>query len=210
MATEQRRPKGPQPAARGRQAPQKRSFPLIPAIIGGAIGLIGLILLILWLNGSFTQAAGLTGAVAEKSPGGPVPTMTSRDHVDGRVEYSTNPPTSGNHAAAAPTNGFYPSAPPPDERIVHSLEHGNVVMYWNPDKLDQASFDKLKALYEDLKRSRARSCIILAQRQNMDAPIALTAWGALATLDQFDEAAIRAFWRDYVAKGPELGMGQCG
>lgn len=210
MATQQGRPKSPQSTVRGRQAAPKRSFPLVPALIGGALALVGLILLILWLTGSLTRSGTLSGTVAEKSPGGPVPTMPSRNHTDAKVQYTTNPPTSGDHAPAAATWGTYPKAPP-DERLVHNLEHGGVIISYNPAKVDEPTVQKLKDLTADL-RSGAKKCLILTPRASIqdDKPIALTSWGVLATLDSFDEGAIRAFWRDHVAHGPELGEGVCG
>ena len=37
----------------------------------------------------------------------------------------------------------------------------------------------------------------------MEQPIALTAWGVLLTLDEFDETAIREFANFYRDQGPE-------
>jgi hypothetical protein len=151
-------------------------------------------------------------APAATAPGGPVETLPTREHVpDGTaVKYLTNPPTSGDHWAQAATWGIYPSRPPADERLVHNLEHGGVIISYNPTKVDAATVDKLKVLTRDLQKSRV--CIILTPRDSIqdDKPIALTAWGVLATLDSYDEAAIRAFWRDHAANGPEFGKGQCG
>jgi hypothetical protein len=206
MATRQERPSRSGPA-RGREAPQKRSVPLRYVLIG--IG--ALVAVVIGLAIAFGGGRGGV-APAAVAPGGPVPTMTSRDHTPERVEYSTNPPTSGNHDPNPATQGVYNTSAPPDEKLVHNLEHGNIVMYYNPEKLDEGTIEQFRELTRDLNRSRANPCAILAPRTSIqdDKPIALTAWGALATLDTFDEAQIRAFWRDYVAKGPEFPAGQCG
>lgn len=209
MATRPERTKPTSAAARGRQAPERRKFPLIPVLIGGGIAAL---ILIFALVSFFGTPAGLTGEVAEVAPGGKVPTMETRAHVEGAVQYSTNPPTSGDHNASPATWGVYPSRPPTDERLVHNLEHGGVIISYDPAQVDQPTIEKLGLLVEDL-RGPGRMCLILTPRPQGiqdNKPIALTAWGALATLDSFDEAAIRAFWRDYVAKGPELGEGVCG
>ncbi len=126
------------------------------------------------------------------------------------MQYSTNPPTSGDHAASAATWGIYNSTPPADERLVHNLEHGGVIISYNPSKIDAATVEQLKTLTRDLRRERV--CLILTPRDSIqdDKSIALTAWGVLGMLDGYDEAAIRAFWRDHVARGPEFGEGQCG
>lgn len=203
MATRPGTTKKPQPTARGRQTPHKRSFPLVPVLIGTVI-------LLALLGGAwymFNRVDRVPAAAV--APGGPVPTMPSRQHVEGRVEYSTNPPTSGDHAGTTATWGIYPKAPS-DERLVHNLEHGGVIISYNPAKVDDATIEKLKNLTRDLRRERV--CLVLTPRDSIqdDKPIALTAWGALALLDTYDEAAIRAFWRDHVARGPEFGAGNCG
>lgn len=205
MATRQERPSR-SGSTRGRAAPPKKSFPLRYLLIG----LGALVAAVVGLAIAFGGGGGV--APAAVAPGGPVPTLGSRQHVQTRVEYNTNPPTSGDHGPSPATQGVYNNSAPPDEQIVHNLEHGNVVMYYNPEKLDAAAIEQFKELMRDLNRSRANPCGILAARTSIqdDKPIALTAWGVLATLDTYDEAQIRAFWRDYVAKGPEFPQGQCG
>jgi hypothetical protein len=209
MATRPGSAKRSTAAARGRQTPEKRKFPLIPVLIGGAIAAVMIIFALVSIFGS---PGGLTGEVDATSPGGPVPTMETRSHVDGAVQYNTNPPTSGDHNASPATWGIYPTRPPTDERLVHNLEHGGVIISYDPAKVDESTVETLGRLVEDM-RTPDRMCIILTPRpQGIEdgKPIALTSWGVLATLDSFDEGAIRAFWRDHVARGPELGEGVCG
>lgn len=57
-----------------------------------------------------------------------------RTHIDiGTVmNYGTNPPTSGNHYPQWIKWGIYP-APKDDRNLVHSLEHGYVIMSYNCD-----------------------------------------------------------------------------
>jgi hypothetical protein len=205
MATRQGGNQRPDSALRGRQVPQKRAFPLVPVLIG--VGVLIVVAAGAWLL--FGNSGGVPAAA--KAPGGPVEVLPTRDHVpDGTsVQYTTNPPTSGNHWGQAATWGIYPSRPPADERLVHNLEHGGVIISYNPAKVDEATVEQLKTLTRDLQSSRV--CIILTPRSSIqdDKPIALTAWGVLALLDGYDEAAIRAFWRDHVANGPEFPKGQC-
>jgi hypothetical protein len=173
--------------------------------------LLGGGLLLLLLGVGFFMLNRSNTVVAEKAPGGPVETLPTRDHVpDGtKVQYTTNPPTSGNHWAVPVAWGTYPVAPP-DEKLVHNLEHGGVIISYNPSKVDEATLAKLKEVTRSLRSQR--TCLILTPRASIDQdkPIALTSWGVLATLDSYDEGAIRAFWRDHVARGPEFGEGQCG
>lgn len=57
-----------------------------------------------------------------------------REHVDigTQVEYKTNPPTSGNHYAQWTKWGTY-DTPRDDRNLVHSLEHGYVILFYNCD-----------------------------------------------------------------------------
>lgn len=205
MATRPGQTRSPRATPRGRAAAPKKSFPLVPVLTGLVVLLVIIGVAVYAFSGS---SAGLTGETDQTAPGQAVPTTATRNHIDTKVQYTTNPPTSGDHSGNAATLGFYATQAPSDERLVHNLEHGNVIIYWNPAKLDQAASDKFKALYEDLKSDRF--CIIAAPRPTMEKAIALTSWGYLAELDSFDEGAIRAFYRDRVANGPEFPKGQCG
>ena len=71
-----------------------------------------------------------------------------RGHVDigTQVDYNSNPPTSGKHYADWVRSGFY-SEPKDDRNLVHSLEHGYVIMSYNCDKqltIDNAQWTKKK------------------------------------------------------------------
>lgn len=66
-------------------------------------------------------------------PGGQFPDE-GRTHVDigTEMKYGTNPPTSGNHYAQWTKWGTYDS-PKDDRNLVHSLEHGYVILSYNCD-----------------------------------------------------------------------------
>ena len=170
--------------ARGRQVAPQKKFPLVPVIIGVVVVALIALAVYFLLPG---PGAGLTGEVDQTAPGEATEVAPTRNHVETTVQYLTSPPTSGDHAQAPAQVGFYRTTPPSDEKLVHSLEHGNVVMYWDPSKLDEAQFTLLNTLYNDLRSEKP--CLILAQRA-MDKPIAITSWGYLAFLDGFDEGAI--------------------
>lgn len=63
------------------------------------------------------------------------PAYRDRSHVEALpplATYPTVPPTSGPHGDSTHAAGVY-SEPPPMERILHSLEHGAVVVWYDPD-----------------------------------------------------------------------------
>ncbi len=77
------------------------------------------------------------------------------NHVDAgqRVDYELTPPSSGSHAAETVrgARGFYGTRDAPAvERLVHNLEHGYLVAWYNPDMPG----DDLQALSDLSKRMR--------------------------------------------------------
>ncbi|MBI2018118.1 DUF3105 domain-containing protein [Candidatus Daviesbacteria bacterium] len=58
-----------------------------------------------------------------------------RKHVPAseKVDYNSNPPTSGSHYADWVRSGIY-EAPKEDGNLIHSLEHGYVIMSYNCEK----------------------------------------------------------------------------
>jgi hypothetical protein len=110
--------------------------------------------------------------------------------------YSTNPPTSGPHNPSPLPWGIY-ETPQDDESIVHNLEHGGVIVSYQPS-LAPAIVARLHAivgLYLD--------DVILAPRPANDVPIAVTSWGRLQKFTEYDEPALQNFIERNRAHGPE-------
>ena len=112
------------------------------------------------------------------------------------VDYRSDPPHSGDHAPEPAPDRAYRSEPPADEAAVHTLFHGRVVVWFNPD-LEDRSLGALKALYDESPEH-----VLLIPRESMDAEVAATAWTHVLTCPTLEDAtfdAIRAFrdrWRD--------------
>ena len=51
--------------------------------------------------------------------------------LDEKVDYDTNPPTNGRHYQVPAEDGLYHEAPT-DEQLVHTLEHGRVIVWVKP------------------------------------------------------------------------------
>jgi hypothetical protein len=88
----------------------------------------------------------------------------------------------------------------PDINLVHNLEHGVIVVYYNPDTAADFRED-LEAFVRD-----APSHAVVVPREGMTSPIALTAWTHLLRLDTFDRPAIDGFYGEYAQRGPEVGV----
>jgi hypothetical protein len=122
-----------------------------------------------------------------------------RGHVDGSVTYKTFPPTSGDHNPIPARYGFYEEAVP-FENLVHSLEHGDIVIYYNKSKLNEQDMNGLK---EISKITHIGSGVEVVPNSDIDKPIILTAWTKMLKLDKYDEAKIKQFMYDYIYDGPE-------
>lgn len=132
--------------------------------------------------------------------------MPSREHVpDGvTVEYNTVPASSGEHYDTPVRCGFYQEAIP-DERIVHNLEHGNIVVSYN--FTDPALVDRLEQTIGEIGAANAWG----VTRPYDGIPIgtvALAAWGILDTMEGIDPDRIERFFDAYTGTmGPEFENG---
>ncbi len=138
------------------------------------------------------------GIVAYRSltkgyPGRAVPTLGNQ-HVTSidapHVPYNTRPPTSGPHLPALARWGIH-RQPIADELQVHNLEDGGVMVQYNCQDCEEL-IAKLEAVV-----SRYSDKVILAPYPNMDNRIALTAWGRIDTMTDFDEQRIVRFIEAY-------------
>jgi hypothetical protein len=133
-----------------------------------------------------------------------------QNHVaDGtRVTYDQDPPLSGDHWAGATPPGFYEPGVQEaywlPERLVHALEHGNVVIYYNPEKVTAAQKQELKDLAR--KWPGAFAGVVVVPRNDEKNPIILTAWEYVLRLPAYDKEQIDRFVREFISKGPENAM----
>ncbi len=115
-----------------------------------------------------------------------------------RVRYRSDPPTSGVHDPDWVPAGVY-ERPQIREKLVHSLEHGMVVIYY--DEPPAASLATLKD-WADLYGA-PWSGIVLVRKPGLGDAVILTAWRKLMRLDAFDAAAAAAFIDAFRGRGPE-------
>ena len=135
----------------------------------------------------------------------------TQDHttsLDERVDYDTNPPSSGRHYQIPAEDGAYSDAPT-DEELVHGLEHGRVIIWFKPSLSREERAD-LKALYDEDTYQ-----MFLVPRRDMPYAVAATAWngdpapngrGQLLLCEEFTPEifdALRAFRDEHRSRGPE-------
>lgn len=114
-------------------------------------------------------------------------------------DYNSNPPTSGRHSAASAECGIYVEEVPGVTQV-HNLEHGTIVIQYRPD-LPEPDRDAL----QDYARTKS-SHILVAPRDGLESPIAVTAWTRLLPLDTVDLDTIEVFYGRFSQRGPELGV----
>lgn len=144
-------------------------------------------------------------------PGNPV-SQLGRKHVPNgtKVSYNSNPPTSGDHYGDWAKTGVYPS-PLVDENLVHSLEHGYIILSYNCTKVNsklensQTCKDLVKQLSDVASEVRLWK-IIVVPRVSLDVPLALTAWGRIDKIQAFDKERIIRFVTAFRDHGPEKTM----
>lgn len=168
-----------------------------------------------------TEAAGLVEDFAVTTPGSPLPAQPAdvelpgtqfpdlgQEHVPEteRVQYNSNPPTSGPHYAQPAAWGVYTEAPL-DEQLVHNLEHGGIIISYDPAQVQEAELQQIREQARELSEINPR--VVVTPRTEMDAAIALTAWGYLQKLESYDPDAVRTFYDAHIGRGPECRSGQC-
>ncbi len=136
----------------------------------------------------------------------------SREHTEDpqeQIVYPSNPPTSGKHFAAPADDGAYEAAPDVKE-LVHTLEHGRVII-WFKKSLPEEARANLQALFDE----DDYHMVLVPNETDMPVEVAASAWtidpqpngtGRLLGCPNhgpkvFD--ALRAFRDEYRDNGPE-------
>lgn len=124
------------------------------------------------------------------------------EHTASPVEYKTNPPTSGQHNPVPAEDNKYAESPKA-EALVHSLEHGRVVVQYAPDAPEPVK-EALTDFYDD----DPDGVILTPNTTGMPYQVAATAWRRSLTCERFTSrdrvlAALEAFKLSYRGKGPE-------
>jgi len=123
-----------------------------------------------------------------------------RTHVPpgSRVSYGTNPPTSGDHFPTWVDPGFY-ETPKGRSNLVHSLEHGMIVIFYDdPGDPVAETLRDWAGLFNG-----PWSGIVAVRRAGLGEKLILAAWRRILHLERFDAPAAAAFIDAYRGRGPE-------
>jgi len=157
------------------------------AVVGGAliVALVVVSVVVSWPRPSATYEAGSSGAEIEG-----VETFTNTNqHTQDTVDYAQSPPAGGDHNPVWLNCGIYDEVQT-NENAVHSLEHGAVWVTYDPEQVSQEDIDALKA-------AMPSTYAILSPYEDMDTPIALSAWNAQLKLDSATDDRIPEFFEEY-------------
>lgn len=170
----------------------------------------------MWLLGGLAAAAvvALIGWLL-LAGSGPNPYQGQVFPDDGRThipecqpgDYSSTPPTSGCHDGTPGSWGVYTT--PIDRGVaIHNLEHGGIVIWYDPDRVDEAGVQALTGYVNTQVRS-TRYKVILSpwEGDELESPIAVTAWRWLLNLDEANIEGIRSFLDAHYGRSPEPNGG---
>ena len=151
---------------------------LLPWLIGA--GVVALIAVPIVINTS--QRTSL--------PGDAFPSQGNTHIADGdtSTEYNSNPPTSGPHWETMANWGSYDFVVP-DQVLLHNLEDGGVILWYalGSREENQARIRQLEEI------ARNFESVIIAPRENLEAPFAATAWERRQLFNSADQAEMRTF-----------------
>jgi hypothetical protein len=128
--------------------------------------------------------------------------------------YSSTPGTSGPHwdPTGIANWGVY-STPQNETQLIHNLEHGGIVIWYDPERVDQAGIDEMAAYVEGqvAQGQGGRFKFILSPWDGIDplpSAVVVTAWRHALELDEVDMDAIRGFADvSYLRYAPEPNGG---
>ena len=166
-------------------------------MVGGGIAAIVIVIAVVLLSIRSSQMPDVdTNAVADNSVTFPILGQTHIPEGSPRPNYNSNPPTSGDHYVNPIRAGVYDQTPP-DENLVHNLEHGHIWLSYR-DAGDTEAISALSAIQEQFP-----NWVVVTYRPDNDSRIAITAWGRLLSLDEPDEDQMLAFIVRYRNQAPE-------
>ena len=199
LARRKRRPKqaGSAPAATATAGGKKRRRAAVIVAIAAAGG-------IAWWGAAVSGSEAEFLALAAEGQAALSRVQTMRYEGTGHlspgqsVHYRGDPPTSGAHDRNWIEPGFY-DAPQFRSRLVHALEHGNVVIYYDrPDPATRATLESWTGLFRG-----QWSGLVVTPGAGLGKTIVLTAWRRTLRLKQFDAATAAAFIDRFRGLGPE-------
>jgi hypothetical protein len=124
--------------------------------------------------------------------------------------YTSTPATVGPHWDSPANWGVY-SVPQSESQVIHNLEHGGIVIWYQPDRVSDDDIARLTDLVEGqiAEGVGGQFKFILSPwgGEDFGSPIAVTSWEWLLYLETADLDAINGFVDAHYGDAPEPGGG---
>jgi hypothetical protein len=126
-----------------------------------------------------------------------------RDSDPGRAHvanpsFEVDPPSGGDHLAApAPAGVYQIENAPADGNLVHSLEHGFVILWHRPDTT-VGQLDELLEVARQFPRD-----VLVVPRSSLPTPVAATAWEKRLLCSATEPDVLARFVEEHRNDGPE-------
>jgi hypothetical protein len=136
--------------------------------------------------------------------------MDGRTHItEGTAggPYTSTPAASGPHWPQPVSWGVY-TTEIPQEPVIHNLEHGGIVIWYQQDQLSDADIAELEAYVRDQNASE-RYKVLVAPWAGSDFghPMAIVAWTWVLDLEEVDTDLMDRFIDQHYGDAPEPGGG---
>jgi hypothetical protein len=146
-----------------------------------------------------------TGPMGDEVP------ILSRDHVPNNAPpppYNSNPPAGGAHFADPFPAKFYQETDLttlpkwPEGYLVHNLEHGYVIFWYNC-QAQGINCNDLKKTIQDVMNKNGGTKLIAFPWTTMDVPLAMSSWGRIMNFKTPDAKVMEQFVQNNRYKAPE-------
>jgi hypothetical protein len=179
---------------------QRRNVRLGGLVLVILIGLVGVSLVNRRSGGEPSVSQALRASLERDGCTFDTRSDTGRAHVP-VATYRVDPPSGGDHDPVPSPAGFYDTTDvPTDGHLVHSLEHGFVIVWYQPGATSPATADGLRDL------ARRHRWVLVAPRPSMPTPLAATAWHRRLLCPSDATGPIGNFVTAFRNQGPEKGF----
>ncbi len=185
--------------------------------IAGVLGVGAILVVLVFLFGSGPAAnAGVQlpdDGNAHVTPGVDCRAGPQSDQNCGTDPYSSLPAASGPHwdPSGIANWGVY-STPQPETQLIHNLEHGGIVIWYDPERVDAEGVAELERFVraQNATGVSGRYKFIVSPwggEEPLPSPVVATSWRWMLELEEADTAAIDEFAREHYGIAPEPGGG---
>ena len=116
----------------------------------------------------------------------------------GNPRYKVNPPAGGEHLPlTAPPARYTAERSPADGNLVHSMEHGYIVLWHTPD-LTASDEAAIQSVFDRFRRDT-----MTVPRRPLPGKVVATAWHARLICQEVETEPLATFIATFVNQGPE-------